>query len=762
MFESLGRTIARHPRTTALAWLVVAIVSLALSLGLVGNESLFGRLQTEQPTAGGSDSAEGMEILEEAATGGEQINFLVRGVDLSDLAVTEDVGAALAPVHEELAGIDGVEQVVSAFVLPGGLEHPAAATLVAADQDGFLLSVVLAADLDDDAATATHDAVVERLDAVPADLERIAGLDVDAIASSTTLVADAIVEQVQDDLVTGEVVALPLALILMVLVFGGFLAAAMPLVGAAASIATGLGVLLGFTYLMDIDSYMINVLSVVGLGLSVDYGLLVVSRYREELRAAGEAYPAGTLAGGVPVGTRRRARRRHGPDDVVVTALGRTMATAGRTVVFSALTIALAMAGMVFMNVDLIRALTASAVTIVLLAVLASVTLVPALLALLGRRLERPSALARVPGLRAVVGHLGDVAPQEGVFSQIARFVHRFPWPVLVVTLGVLVLLASPLRSFEMRSSTVEMLPSDSDQREFLSIIAADYPASDSPEVVVVTEATGEAVTALADDLAAVDGVAEVEEPTPAGEHTVVRVHLTTDDPGSPEAAAAVADLRAVDADARVWVTGQAPLQKDFNDALVAGMPWVALFVALAVMALLYLMTGSVLIPVKALLTNALSLAASMGITVWVFIEGHLADVVGFEPVAGLEATVVPLILTFGFGLAMDYEVFLLTRIREFWDAGYDNDVAVEKGLQLMGRIITSAAAIIIAVFAGFAAGDLLVIKQVGLALAVTVLIDATIVRLFLVPATMTLLGRWNWWAPAPLRRLHDRLALAH
>lgn len=754
VFESLGRVIARRPRAAVLGWVVLALVAVSLVFGALGNEGLFGRLHTQQPTTPGSQSEEGQELLARASPDGEQISFLVRGVDLTDPRVVQDVTAALAPVHEDLAAIDGVEQVVSAFVLPGGLEHPAAPTLVSAEQDGFLLSVVVADGLEEAAATAAHDDVVERLDAVPAELGAAAGADVTAITSSSTLVADAIVGQVREDLVTGEVVALPLALVLMVLVFGGFLAAAMPLLGALASIATGLGVLLGFTYVMDIDSYMINVLTVVGLGLSVDYGLLIVSRYREELRAALEQEGA--------AGPRRSRRRRTGHDGAVVAALGRTMATAGRTVVFSAVTIALAVTGMVLMTPELMRALSASAVTIVLLAVLASVTLVPAVLALVGRRLDRPSALSRVPGLHAFVGRLGDVAPEEGVFSRIARGVHAHPWPVLAVVLAILVLLASPLRSFDMRSSTVELLPSDSDQREFLSIIAADYPASDSPEAVLVTDASADGAAALAAAAAEVAGVEEVEEPAPAGEYLLLRVHLTAEDPGSAAAAAVVADLRDLEADGEVWVTGAAALQKDFNDALVAGMPWVALFVAVAVVVLLFLMTGSVLIPVKALLTNALSLAASLGITVWIFVEGHLAGLLGFEPVSGLEATVVPLILTFGFGLAMDYEVFLLTRIKEFWDAGMDNDLAVERGLQLMGRIITSAAAIIIAVFAGFAAGDLIVVKQVGVALAVTVLIDATLVRLLLVPATMTLLGRWNWWAPAQLRRLHSRLRIVH
>ncbi|WP_448629377.1 MMPL family transporter [Cellulomonas soli] len=210
------------------------------------------------------------------------------------------------------------------------------------------------------------------------------------------------------------------------------------------------------------------------------------------------------------------------------------------------------------------------------------------------------------------------------------------------------------------------------------------------------------------------------------------------------------------------WVTGQAAAQSDFTTALADRAPWAAGIVALATLVLLFLMTGSVAIPIKALLTNVVSLAASLGVLVWVFQDGHLSGLLGFTATGGIETYVVALVIAFGFGLAMDYEVFLLSRIKELHDGGASNDEAVRLGLQRSGRIITSAAAIIIAVFAGFVAGELLVIKEVGFALAVAVLIDATIVRLLLVPATMTILGKANWWAPKPLRALYRRVSITH
>jgi putative drug exporter of the RND superfamily len=193
---------------------------------------------------------------------------------------------------------------------------------------------------------------------------------------------------------------------------------------------------------------------------------------------------------------------------------------------------------------------------------------------------------------------------------------------------------------------------------------------------------------------------------------------------------------------------------------LVAGAPWAVGAVVLATFVLLFLMTGSLLVPVKTLLINALSLAASLGVASWIFADGNLESLLGFTSAGGIETYVLVLIVAFGFGLAMDYEVFLLARIKEHVDAGQSNDEAVRRGLQRSGRIITSAAAVIIIVFVGFATGDLLVIKEVGIGLAVAVFLDATLVRMLLVPATMTLLGDWNWWAPAPLRRLHERLSI--
>ena len=292
--------------------------------------------------------------------------------------------------------------------------------------------------------------------------------------------------------------------------------------------------------------------------------------------------------------------------------------------------------------------------------------------------------------------------------------------------------------------------------------IARQYPGSASPALQVVAKGSLEEVTRWSTRLADLPGVASVDTPVALGGYVSVGVRPESTDPGGREASDVVRAVRGADAPFPVWVTGQAANQIDFVSALVDRAGWAVGIVSAATLVLLFLMTGSVLIPIKALLTNAISLTATVGVLVWSFQEGHLEGALGFESTGGIETYVLALVLAFAFGLAMDYEVFLLSRIKERHDAGADNDTAVREGLQRSGRIITSAAAIIIVVFVGFVLGKLLVIKEVGFSLAVAVLIDATLVRMLLVPATMTLLGRANWWAPGPLRRLHARFGLEH
>ncbi len=744
VFARAGRVVAHHPRLTVVAWFVLAVLGYGLAVLGVHGENLFDRLSTGAPSVPGSESAEGRQILEDTDQSGPSLTLVLQGVDPND----PDVATALAPARADLAAIDGVESVIDPLALPDGAANPAAAPLVAQDGDGFLVVVELEPDLPADDEQAALDEVEDRLRAVPADLAPAAP-GVTGLVGGTTLIVEAITDQVQTDLRTGEAIALPVALLVMVLVFGGFLAAAMPMAGAVASIAGGLAALLAFSYVLDLDSSVVNIVTVLGLGLSIDWGLLMVSRFREELhRLVDDDDGAGS-------------RRRRG-DGAVLTAVERTMATAGRTVTFSALIVAIAIAGLLVFQAPILRAFGAAGVAVIVVAVATALTLVPALLVLAGRRLIRPSILARVPGLRGILARTADVQTEEGVFSRLTGRVQRHPWFVLVGSLAVLGLLAVPLTHIELRNSTTELLPAASAQREFVDTLAQDYPAASTPAITVVAQASLEDATAWAATLEELDGVASVDPPSPVDSYVVIGVRPDTDDPGDAVARDVVQQVRDLDAPFPTWVTGQAASQIDFTAGVKARAGWAIGIVAVATLVLLFLMTGSVVVPVKALLTNALSLAASLGVLVWVFQDGHLTGLLNFTPTGGIETYVVALVVAFGFGLAMDYEVFLLSRIKELVDQGVPNDDAVRLGLQRSGRIITSAALIVIVVFAGFVAGELLVIKEVGFSLAVAVLVDATLVRMLLVPATMTLLGGVNWWAPPFLRRLHARLSFVH
>ncbi len=752
MFATLGRAVSRHPLRAVAAWVVVAALSYLVAVAGIGSDGgLFDRVTSGEPQVSGSESATGLDLINSSS---EQATSITAIVDHAP-PKTKGLTTALATLHDDLTGTDGVDAVIDPFVLPDGPTSDAAKPLIAQDGQGFIVVVDLKTTLDDAHTKAAGDAVVARLRELPSDVEAVAP-DATVLVSSDDVVVHAITDQLENDLRTGEAIALPIALVIMVLVFGGLLAASMPIVGALASIGCGFGVLYLLTYVLDVDATVINVVTVLGIGLSIDYGLLVVSRYREELTRP-EA-PDGASGGTTP-----RRRRRGGRSGTAHEAVVATVATAGRTVAFSALTVAISIATLAIFQPQLMRAIGLAGVAIILLALASALTLVPALLRMSGTRLARPGVVGRVPGLRAVLARTSDVASDEGVFSRLATRVQRHPLLVLVGCVAVLAVLAAPAAGLQLRNSGIELLPADSESRQFVAQLSDQYPASRSPELRVVVQGTEQQGKDLAGRIAVLDGVQSVDPPERGDGIRVLGVRTTDHDPGSSavvDVVHEIRDLRGHGLTTTFYVTGQAAGQVDFASALADRLWWAVGIVALATFVLLALMTGSVVLPIKALLTNALSIFASLGVLVWVFQDGHLSGLLDFTSTGGIEVYVVALVLAFAFGLAMDYEVFLLSRIKELHDAGVEPRESVRLGLQRSGRIITSAAAIIIVVFAGFAAGRLLVTKEIGFALAVAVFIDATIVRMLLVPATMTLLGRANWWGPRWLKRLSARGAV--
>jgi len=713
---------ARHPLLTLAVWVVALGAALLTALTGVVGESLFDRLKSEAPNADG-ESSTADDVLAGTDDPRETFTLAVADVDPTDVRAVEQS----ASVAADIAAIEGAELTDSLAVprLPDGGILPELSPLFAEDGDGFLLTASVPED-DDDAVEQVR-AAMERAEADFA----AAFPDATVELGGNQLVVESIVQVSERDLQRGEAVALPIALLVMLVVFGGFLAAGVPLVGAVAAIAGGLGVLYGLTFAMDIDTTVVNVVTAVGLGLSIDYGLLIVSRFREEYR--------GRAADGV------------------VAAVVRTADRAGMTVAFSGVTFGVAALALLAFEPRLMHAVGLGAVAVTVIAIASALTLVPALLALAGARLVRPGALTRIPGIGRLLLRFGDVAPEEGFFSGLARRVQRHPAIITLASAAILLLLGSPLLGLRLANTSVDALPASSTQYGFLQLLDERFPDAAAPRIALVTgsEADAEAWAAEAERL---DGVESVAAPREAGDGWVVNLQVDPAD-GIQSAQELRADRPAPDA----LVTGTDARTLDLASALLEGAPLAALIVALGTFALLFLMTGSFVVPIKALLASALSLGASIGVLVWGFQLGHFAPIMGFDAadVHGVDVLVLVLTFAFGFGLAMDYEMFILSRVKELVDAGVDDREAIARGLQRSGRIISSAALIIIVVFAGFATGDLMVIKQLGTALAVAVLLDATLVRCLLVPALMTWQRRVMWWSPRWAKRLHARFGLS-
>lgn len=723
----VAQASAKHPLLTLGAWGVLIAGAVAFAIGGVGGEGLFDRLGS-QWSWGSTESTDADDLL--AGGDDRRTTLLVHGVDPAD----PQVAAVTADLASDLAGEADVTVVdpLSVQLPPGAKLPPELATLFADDDRGFLLPVTVAA----------HDGEVDRqaVDAVEGRLEQAADeireLEPDAVAEvgSNARLVNSIIEISESDLQRGEAVALPIALLVMLVVFGGFLAAGLPLVGALVSIAGGLGALFGFTYLLDINTTVVNVVTAVGLGLSIDYGLLIVSRFREEARHASE----------LPAGGGRLA------------AITRTADSAGRTVLYSGTVFAIASLGLLVFDSAIVRAIGLGALSVTVISMASALTLMPAMLSLAGGALLKPGLLTRIPGVGRALTRFGDVAPDEGFFSRLTRRVQKHPAVVTLACAAVLVLLASPVLQLRLANTSVDTLPESSDQYEFLTTLRDHFPAAADPRVELVTRSEADARTWSA-AVADLDEVIEVSAPAQVNE--VWRVAVQVEPKTGSDV---VRDAREARPDGDSWVTGADARTLDFAATLSQGAPWAALVIALGTVVLLFLMTGSLVVPLKALIASALSLGASLGVLVWGFQEGHFGGLMGFDPddVLGVDVLVLLLTIVFGFGLAMDYEMFILSRITEQVQRGVDDVEAIARGIQRSGRIITSAALIIIVVFAGFATGDLMVIKQLGTALAVAVLLDATLVRCLLVPAFMTWQRRIMWWAPRWMKRVHARYAL--
>lgn len=721
----LAAASARHPFRALAAWVVLLAAAVAVALAGVTGEDLFDRLGSDGSSWSNGESSTADELLDGGDA--ESTTLLVHDLDPAD----PELASIIGDLDARLADEPGVT-LANPLLLPllaDGNPDPRVAGLYADDGRGVLVVATVDGGHEDAVST-----VEDELRRAAADI-RDAFPDAVAEVGSSALLVHSIVATSESDLQRGETVALPIALLVMLVVFGGFFAAGMPLVGAIVSILGGLGALFGFTFLIDVNTTVVNVVTAVGLGLAIDYGLLVVSRFREEYRRG-------------PADGAREAR---------IAAIVRTADTAGRTVLFSGITFAIAGLGLLFFEPDIVKAIGLGALSVTVISILSALTLLPALLSLAGERLVRPGLLTRIPGVGALLRRFGDLAPTDGFFSKLARRLQRHPAVVTLGAFAVLLLLAAPALSLRLANTAVDTTPASSDQYIFITTLTDEFPAATDPRVSLVTRTEADA-HAWAAEVSSLEHVEHVGDPVAVND--VWQTPVTVE---GKEGGAVVRAIRADPPPFEHWVTGADARTVDFQGALQSGIPWAVGVIALGTVLLLFLMTGSLVVPLKALLASALSLGASIGLLVLGFQDGAFAGLMGFDPdtVYGVDTLVVLLTFVFGFGLAMDYEMFILSRIKDQRDAGASDTESIALGLQQSGRIITSAALIIIVVFAGFATGDLMIIKQLGVALAFAVLLDATLVRCILVPAFMTWQRRIMWWAPAPLKRLHARFGLS-
>ena len=578
-------------------------------------------------------------------------------------------------------------------------------------------------------------------------------------------------QQVSADLEHAELITFPLLLILLLLIFGSVTVVWLPLFVGGVAILLTFAVLRVFTKAMDISIYAVNVVTMLGLGLAIDYSLLIVTRFREELAA-----------------------REHD----VRAALERTLATAGRTVIFSALTVSISLLGLLLFPLNFLQSMAIGAITAILIVMLTALTLLPALLAILGPRVNALSfhRLWRRRRARQAIS-----AEHRGAWYRLAELVMRWPLPVALVVLALLLTLGWPFLHIRFATPDENILPAGQVARVVSARLQQDFPQQGNAALIIAVTTPGNALAAgnlasLASytrSLAAIPGVEHVTslvtvkpdltltdyqqfytqpasypqfallaDQLASGNLTKITVALRPVD-HSAAAIAIVDEARAIHMPGglRAFVDGITPEQIDLLNTLSVPLPWAILVIMCSVFVLLFLLTGSLLMPLKAILLNILSLSATFGGLVWIFQDGHLQGLLHFQSVGSIDATQPVLIFAIAFGLSMDYEVFLLSRIKERFDQTGDNRLAISSGLQRTGWLITSEALLLASVLAAFSTAKIIFIQEIGVGLAIAVMMDATLIRLLLVPATMHLLGNLNWWAPAPLQRLWRRVGLA-
>ncbi|GAA2928005.1 MMPL family transporter [Kitasatospora cinereorecta] len=705
------RLVTARPRLSLLAALVITALAVFAGSGVADRMGSGG---WEAPDA---ESTYTTQVLEREFPA-SQPNLLLLidsgGVSVDDPAVA----AEAARLTERLAGEEGITGV-------GSYWRTASPSL--RSEDGREAIVAARIEGDEKAAGETLDRIAPAYRGVHGPVEVSVGGPVAVRHEMQTII--------QEDLLRAELIALPVTLVLLVMVFGSAIAALLPLgVGIVAILGTN-AVLRGITELTDVSVFAQNLTTALGLGLAIDYALFIVRRFREELAAGADT----------------RA------------AIGTTLRTAGRTVLFSALTVAVSLAAMMVFPQYFLRSFAYAGIAVVLLAAAAALILLPAALMLLGPRVNSLD-------LRKLLRRRGEgpspaAEPAEGPGRGWARFavlvMRRAPVFAVVTTVG-LVLLGLPFLGVRFGTADDRQLPASAESRVVQEHIRDAFPGSPGGGLEVLAE--GAATPAQYADfrtrIAALPGVQRVDGPV-TGDGSAYFNVLPEGESVGQEAQRLVRELRAETAPFDTSVTGAAAVLVDSKDAIADRLPWAVGIIVVVTLLLVFLLTGSVLIPVQAVVLNALSLTAMFGAVVWVFQDGHLSGLLSFTSTGDIETTLPVLMFCVAFGLSMDYGVFLLSRIKEEHDRTGDHEHSVTFGLRHTGGLITAAAVILAVVMVAIGTSRVTNTKMLGLGIALAVLMDAMVVRSLLVPAVMKLTGRVTWWAPGPLRAFHQRFGLS-
>lgn len=747
MFAALGRFVYRRRWVMLLAGVVFLVAS------SVYGTSLFGQLKNGgfyDPAVNSSQVLDALHTKLGRDPGSLLVLFEAKnGQTIDQPAFQNAVESTLAKV----AGKSGVGAITNYY-------GTHAAALVSNDKHATYAVVGLTGSEEDQASTMkvvrpllTSDSLRVRLSGFPA-------------------ISQDLSNQVSLDLETAEMASFPALAVLLVFIFGSLIAASLPLAIGVVAILGSFMILRVIANFTDISIFAINVITILGLGLAIDYSLFMVSRFREELARSG---------------------------GVVQPALVKTMQTAGRTVMFSGLTVVISLLSLLVFPQMFLKSMGMGGSAAVLVAMVSALTVLPAILALVGNRINSLSVWSLFRRGRARV----EAARSEdsGFWYRNSRFVMRHPVSVLVVTLAILLFMGLPFLRVSFVPTDARSLPVGAESRAVLDVLNSKFPANETAPIQILVETKGEAtapanLAALYDytrQLQAVSGVRRVDslvnldpaltgrelgkadyaqfytasqaQPIAAnfarGNLSLVSV-LYDGDPSSTANQDLVRSLRNLTPPAGIkpLVGGDTAEAVDLLSSLGRSIPFALGIIVTVIFVLLFLMLGSIVVPIKAVLLNILSLSVSFGAMVWVFQDGNLANLLNFTSTGGIDASQPVLIFAIAFGLSMDYEVFLLSRIKENYNRSHDTTFSVATGVQHTGRIITSAALLLVVVIASFMTGQVLFVKQIGLGLGLAVAVDATLVRMLLVPATMRLLGKYNWWAPRPLAALYRRLNL--